>query len=78
MQEMPHVDENRLVELFEELVNVPSVVAYYPEIDKKLEDIFSSMGYEVSYDNKHTLYVKVKGRIIRRQYALEPILIRSV
>lgn len=61
MREMPHVDEKRLVELFEELVNVPSVVAYYPEIDKKMEEIFSSMGYEVSYDNKHTLYVKVKG-----------------
>ena len=37
MRKMPDIDEKRLVDLFETLVNVPSVVAYYPEIDKKLE-----------------------------------------
>ena len=60
-EKMPDIDEKRLVDLFETLVNVPSVVAYYPEIDKKLEKIFARMGYDVTYDHKHTLYVKVPG-----------------
>lgn len=61
MRKMPDIDEKKLVDLFETLVNVPSVVAYYPEIDKKLEEIFAGMGYDVTYDHKHTLYVKVPG-----------------
>lgn len=58
--------EKELIDLFCELVNIPSVVAYYPEIDAYMEKRLKDWGYSCFYDNKHTLYTKIKGKSAKK------------
>ena len=62
MKELPYVDEQEVVHLFEDLVNVPSVVAHYPQIHAWMEKTLNEYGYSVFYDNKRTLYAKLEGK----------------
>lgn len=45
-----------------ELIETNSVVGYYPDIHKKIEDMVKRWGYEVTYDNKRTAYIQVPGQ----------------
>ncbi len=49
------------VSLFEKLVNVPSPVGYFREMNPVIEEIASSLGCSVSYDNKSTAYITLDG-----------------
>ena len=57
---MMHTEE--MLKDLEELINTPSVVGFYPEIHKKLNEIVSKMGYSLEFDNKRTAYVRVPGK----------------
>lgn len=50
------------VSLFEKIVNVPSPVGYFREMNPIIEEIASSLGCSVSYDNKSTAYITLDGR----------------
>lgn len=55
------IQPNRLAMFLRPILETPSVVGYYPQIDGYLEKVMDALGYEVEYDNRHTAYVKVKG-----------------
>lgn len=55
------ISKERLLQNFADLINTPSVVGYYPQIDNLLEQKAEELGYKVEYDKKHTAYIKVKG-----------------
>lgn len=55
------IDPAWLTDTLHELVEVDSTVGYYPEIHAWLEEFLAPMGYEVTYDNKATAYVRVPG-----------------
>lgn len=54
-------DMDRLLSVMKELVETPSVVGYYPQIHRVLEEMADEMGFEVEYDRRHTAYIKVPG-----------------
>ncbi len=49
------------VECFEKLVNTPSPVSYYRDMNPVIESIAASLGCGVSYDNKSTVYITLDG-----------------
>ena len=51
-----------LTEVMKELIETPSPVSYYEEINPVMERLAGELGYEVSYDRKHTVYIKVPGK----------------
>ncbi|MDO4267992.1 MAG: M42 family metallopeptidase [Eubacteriales bacterium] len=51
-----------LLEVMEELISTPSPVSFYEKINPLMERLAAALGYEVSYDRKHTVYIKVPGR----------------
>lgn len=51
-----------LVETTRKLVEVDSTVGYYPEIEPVLADMVRAWGYGMTWDQKHTGYVRVPGR----------------
>lgn len=54
-------DQNYTISCFKELVNTPSTVSYYREMNPVIKRIAASLGYEVSYDNKSTAYISLEG-----------------
>lgn len=55
------INTERLLEVMEEFINTPSVVGYYPQVHKKLEEFAQKHHYAVTYDNRHTAYIHVDG-----------------
>ena len=51
-----------LIEVMEKLIATPSPVSYYEEINPLMEKLAAELGYEVTYDRKHTVYIKVPGK----------------
>jgi len=51
-----------LTEVMEKLIETPSPVSYYEEINPLMEKLAAELGYEVTYDRKHTVYIKVPGK----------------
>ena len=49
------------VECFEKIVNTPSPVGYYRDMNPIIEEIAASLGCSVSYDNKYTAYICLEG-----------------
>lgn len=56
------LDQDYLLAVMKKFINTPSPVSYYEEINPLLEQLAHDLGYEVSYDRKHTGYIKVPGR----------------
>lgn len=56
------IDPIRLTMFLRPLLETPSVVGYYPQIHAHLEKIVKPLGYEVTYDNRHTAYIYVPGQ----------------
>lgn len=54
-------DSMYTVSLFEKIVNVPSPVGYFREMNPVIEEIASSLGCSVTYDNKYTAYITLEG-----------------
>lgn len=55
-------DAQWLTEMTKRLVEVDSTVGYYPEIQPAMEKIASELGYEMTWDNKRTGYIRVPGK----------------
>ena len=55
------IDISFLTDTMRELIEIPSPVGYYTEMRPYLEKLVSGLGYEVTYDNRDTAYVKVEG-----------------
>lgn len=54
-------DSNYMISCFQELVSIPSPVGYYVKMNPVIEKIAADLGYEVTYDHKHTAYITVEG-----------------
>lgn len=55
------VDTKYLLDTFEKLVNVPSPVSYYEEINPVMEQYAKEFGVPFEYDRKHTIYYVLDG-----------------
>lgn len=54
-------DERFTVSCFRELVNVPSPVGYYVQMNPVIERYAAAFGFPVTYDNKSTAYITLDG-----------------
>ncbi len=50
------------VSCFEKIVNVPSPVGYFRDMNPIIEEIASTLGCDVTYDNKYTAYITLDGQ----------------
>lgn len=55
------IDQTYLIDCFKEIVNTPSPVCYYVQINPVIEQMAAKLGYSVTYDNKHTAYITIDG-----------------
>lgn len=55
------MDNQFMLDCFKKLVNIPSPVSYYEEINPVMESIGKEMGVPVWYDRKHTVYYDLDG-----------------
>ncbi len=55
------LDKSYLLAVMEKLINTPSPVSYYEEVNPLLEELAGELGYQVEFDRKRTGYIKVKG-----------------
>ena len=54
-------DKDLIISCFKELVEVPSPVGYYREMNPKIEEIAARYGHTVTYDNRSTAYITLDG-----------------
>lgn len=54
-------DLNFTLDCFKDIVNTPSPVGYYVEMNPVMEDYAKMFGYEASYDNRSTVYITLDG-----------------
>lgn len=59
--ELDRINPNYLLDLCHSCINVASPVGYYPEIHAWLKERVTQLGYELTFDNKATAYVRVEG-----------------
>lgn len=59
---MEAIDKSYLLAVMEKLINTPSPVSYYEEVNPLLEELAGELGYSVEFDRKRTGYIKVKGK----------------
>ena len=55
------IDTNFLLDCFQEIVNTPSPVGFYPLLNPVLEKYAAMFGQTVTYDNKSTAYITLDG-----------------
>lgn len=55
------VDRNYLVEVFRRVVEVPSPVGYYRELNPVLEQLAAELGCTLTFDHKSTAYLTLPG-----------------
>lgn len=55
------MDNQFMLDCFEKLVNTPSPVSYYEEINPVMERYAKELGAEFFYDRKHTIYYDIEG-----------------
>ena len=55
------IDNEYMLQCFEKLVKTPSPVGYYTEINPVVESLAKELGYTVTYDRKHTVYIELEG-----------------
>lgn len=55
------IDEKYLIDCFRAIVNVPSPVGYYAQMNPVLEKMAAEFGCEVTYDHKSTAYIHLEG-----------------
>ncbi|MBS5062911.1 MAG: M42 family metallopeptidase [Hungatella hathewayi] len=56
------LDQDYLLAVMKALIDTPSPVSYYEEINPLLERFAHELGYEVTFDRKRTGYIKVPGK----------------
>ncbi|MBR4017244.1 MAG: peptidase M42 [Oscillospiraceae bacterium] len=55
------IDDKFLLDCFQEIVNTPSPVGYYPRLNPVLEKYAAMFGHTVTYDNRSTPYITLEG-----------------
>lgn len=56
-----NIDNQFMLQCLEELINTPSPVSYYEEVNPVVEHYGAMFGYHVTYDRKHTPYITMEG-----------------
>lgn len=56
-----NIDMHYLIKTLQTLIQTPSPVGYYAEMKPLLESYAQNLGYEITYDNRDTAYIKVPG-----------------
>lgn len=55
-------DQNYLLRTMQKLIETPSPVGYYSEINPLMEQLVNELGYTLKFDNRHTAYLTVPGK----------------
>lgn len=56
-----NVDSKFIIDFFREIVEIPSPVGYYKELNAKMGEYAARFGEEVTFDNKSTAYITLEG-----------------
>ena len=56
-----NVDSKFIIDFFREIVEIPSPVGYYKELNAKMGEFAARFGEEVTFDNKSTAYIILEG-----------------
>lgn len=56
------IDKQYLIRSFEKIINVPSPVGYYVELNPVLEEMAQELGLTVTRDNRSTTYIAIPGK----------------
>jgi len=56
------IDKEYMIDFFRTIVNVPSPVGYYEELNPVLEELAGKLGKQITYDNRHTAYITLDGQ----------------
>ncbi len=57
-----NIDKQHLIHSFERIINVPSPVGYYVELNPVLEEMVQELGLSVTRDNRSTTYITIPGK----------------
>lgn len=57
-----NIDKQYLIDSFKRIINVPSPVGYYVELNPVLEEMAQELGLSVARDNRSTTYITVPGK----------------
>ncbi len=57
-----NIDKKYMIDMFKRLVDIPSPVSYYDEINPEMEKIAQELGVTYEYDRKHTIYYVLDGQ----------------
>lgn len=57
-----NIDKQYLIHSFERIINIPSPVGYYIELNPVLETMAHELGLTVTRDNRSTTYITVPGK----------------
>ena len=57
-----NIDKQYLIHVFEKIINVPSPVGYYVELNPVLEEMVQELGLSVTRDHRSTTYISVPGK----------------
>lgn len=59
-------DQNYLLRTLQRLIETPSPVGYYSEINPLMEQLAGELGFSLEYDNRRTPYLLMPGRNVTR------------
>ena len=57
-----NIDKDYLLKSFERIINVPSPVGYFVELNPVLEEMAKELGLSVTRDNRSTTYISIPGK----------------
>ena len=57
-----NINQQYLLDSFKRIINVPSPVGYYTELNPVLEEMAQQLGLSVTRDNRSTTYITLPGR----------------
>ena len=56
------ISKDYLINSFQKIINIPSPVGYYVELNPILEEMASELGLFVTHDNRSTTYITISGK----------------
>lgn len=51
-----------ILDYFKKIINVPSPVSYYVQMNPVMDQLAKELGCDITYDNKHTPYITLEGQ----------------
>ena len=61
-----NIDQQYLLDSFKRIINVPSPVGYYTELNPVLEEMAQELELSVTHDNRSTTYITLPGRNLEK------------